>query len=81
MFVKFLIVLSFMISTERKKNTTQPMNLADEFDMPENLSHNYVTDLVTENMKSLSILPENALNEATTIFVDKDDPHAIEGYL
>ncbi|CAG8539450.1 7967_t:CDS:10, partial [Racocetra fulgida] len=51
----------------------------DEFDMPENLSHNYVTDLVTENMKSLSILPENALNEATTLFVDKDDPHAIEG--
>ncbi|CAG8828238.1 7827_t:CDS:2, partial [Racocetra persica] len=52
----------------------------DEFDMPENLSHNYVTDLVTENMKSLSILPENALNEATTLFVDKDDPHAIEGF-
>ncbi|CAG8705846.1 1659_t:CDS:2, partial [Scutellospora calospora] len=66
--------------TERKKNTTQSTDLADEFEMPENLSHNYVTDLVTENMKSLSILPENALNEATTIFVDKDDPHAIEGF-
>ncbi|CAG8769967.1 3608_t:CDS:10, partial [Dentiscutata erythropus] len=65
---------------ERKKDSAQSMNLPDEFEMPENLSHNYVTDLVTENMKSLSILPENALNEATTLFVDKDDPHAIEGF-
>ncbi|CAG8734055.1 22283_t:CDS:10, partial [Gigaspora rosea] len=68
------------VFTERKKDSAQSMHLPDEFEMPENLSHNYVTDLVTENMKTLSILPENALNEATTLFVDKDDPHAIEGF-
>ncbi|CAG8579339.1 8834_t:CDS:10 [Diversispora eburnea] len=53
---------------------------SSEMDVPENISQAVVNDLISECLETLDILPENALGESITHYVDKDDQDAIEDF-
>ncbi|CAG8585163.1 4685_t:CDS:10, partial [Acaulospora colombiana] len=57
-------------SRTKKENTT-------EMDMPENLSKSVVNELISECLETLDILPELALSDSVTLYVDKEDQDAI----
>ncbi|CAG8708649.1 13853_t:CDS:10, partial [Acaulospora morrowiae] len=48
-----------------------------ETDMPETLSKAVVNDLISECLETLDILPEIALSDSVTLYVDKEDQDAI----
>ncbi|KAJ1553914.1 Double-strand break repair protein mre11a [Cladochytrium tenue] len=71
----------FFVSQPAKYD--EPTALQELFDHPDGLDKLQVKDLVDEYLKAndLCFLPENGLGEAVRIFVEKEEPHAIDGFV